>query len=106
LNNFGNCVCFTTRFRLNRWKNHYQMDIATVKKYVGVGKIPRMIQTMMLGRRPKGLALDPNPMTSNQYDLGFVSKAADYTLSDDVEPIAAFVKVTAEETKELDPEVA
>lgn len=105
LNTFSNCVCFTTRWRLDRWKDHYQIDVVRVKKYEGVGRMPKMIQIMMLGRRPKGLALDPNPITANQYDLAFISKANDFALTDDVELIAAFVKRTAEETKDSDPEI-
>ena len=105
LNTFTNCVCFTTRYRLNKWRDHYQMDVVRVKRYDSVSKIPAMIKTLMSGRRPKGLALDPNPVTANQYDMSFVSKANDFSLTDDIEKIATFVKVTAVETKGMDLEV-
>jgi hypothetical protein len=81
------------------------MDVVRVKRYDSVSKIPAMIKTLMSGRRPKGLALDPNPVTANQYDMSFVSKANDFSLTDDIEKIATFVKVTAVETKGMDLEV-
>ena len=99
LNTFNNCICFTSRERLNLWKDHYQMELANVKKYDSIAKVPRMIQAMMLGRRPKGLALDPDPITANQFDLAFVSKASDYALTDDIQLIVSFVKTTAKQTE-------
>ena len=105
LNTFNNCVVFTRKHRLNRWKTHYQIDIARVKRYDSVAKIPRLIKTLMTGRRPKGLAADPNPITANQYDMAFVSKASDLALTDDVENIASFIKTVIVETEAIDPEV-
>lgn len=104
LNTYSHCVIFTSRHRYNRWRDHYQMEISSVKRYVSVSRIPRMVAMMMRGRRPKGLCVDSNPVTSNQYELIFISRANDYKLTEDIERISKFIKDIIRETKELDPE--
>lgn len=103
LNPFNHCIVFTARHRLSRWREFYTIEISSVKRYKSISSLPRMIKILMLGKRPKGLNVDPNPVTSNHYSLEFISKANDYGLTDDIERMVEFIKGVWNQTNKLDP---
>ena len=93
LNTSNHCICFTDKKIYQNWKDHYQMDIAKLKKYDSIVKIPRFIKTMMTGKKPKGLCLNSDPVTMNYHRLIFESRPSDPDLTGDIERIASFVRI-------------